>query len=1668
MSNHSDSKQVTVNGQVSETGATSPALRIRRRLEGQKASDTLLSPMALMALGLAGAASVNAQTVSSDDSAENADRLQAMVPGLEEQVVIATDEVAAADAPVSAELQEPAVLANDGAEAAMLALADSDILPIDFAAQVNQLAVTVAAEAYAPVLMAQASVAPYAAAEPAASAAAAAPAVAAESGISWTMIAAGAAGLVGVAVASSSSSKDTTPPVAPGLALATDTGSSSSDGITKTGTVNVTGLEVGATWAYSKDSGSTWTPGTGTTFTLTDGTYAASAIQVRQTDTAGNVSLTTGKNAAAITIDNVIAATTVALLNDTGSLATDKLTNSALLSLNTAASDVTRTYSVDSGTASGTYTAPTTDGSHTVVVTDTDTAGNTSTASLTFTLDKTIAKPTAALTNDTGSSLTDMITSSALLTLSAKAGDVTRTYSVDSGTASGTYTAPTVNGSHTVVVTDTDTAGNTTSSTTLTFTLDTAAPTAAVTRTGTDALAQNASGSLTITFDATVTGFTVADLVDAKGGTFANLVTSDAGTTWTVDFTPNPDKLGPASITVLNASYADIAGNSGSASAALAVSYFANTTATDGYISGGNVYLDIDKSGTVTTGDTLVGTTLANGSVSVALSSGQDAYDLLVTGGTDVSTGLAFAGLLRAPAGSTVISPLTTLVQAVMSADTSSLSTAAKLAAAQATVVSALSLPTGVDLTSYDPVEVALGSSSTAAQKAIAVAIQSQSIVVANLLVAGSAALQGASTTAGSVTAAEAGAAIIGALVTQISTGTAVNLNSSSTLSTLLTKAATDTTIASDLNAATKATLITAASTSLSVSNQAVSDAMSLAASNVSTGAASNQFLASLTDAVQVQTVAQGSVSTQLAAGTAVTLTATTLAVAADAVTTAQLTTTQAGVADTTAPVALAAKLHLDSGSSASDGITKTGTIDVTGFETGATWQYSTDAGATWTTGSGTSFTLAAGTYAANAVAVRQTDAAGNVSDLGKITTAITVDQTIATPTVALASDTGTDGDKITSSALLTLSTAASDVTRTYAVDSGTASSTYTAPTADGSHTVIVTDTDTAGNTASSTTLTFTLDKTIATTTVALANDNGISATDKITNSALLSLNTAAGDVTRTYAVDGGNASSAYTAPTADGSHTVVVTDTDTAGNSSNATLTFTLDKTVAAPTLVAVDTGTLATDGITNSGVVNVAGIESGASWQYSSNAGTSWTTGTGTAFTLAAGTYAANAVQVRETDVAGNTSTASAVASALVVDQTVPASTLVAATTVNSTGGELYGFNFSEAVTGFDLTDITVVNGLASAFTTVDSSHYTAIITPNSSTAPLSMTVNVGAGAATDTAGNTSTAAAQILHSVLWGTSGNDSLTVGTAADTVYLGSAGTDTVVMAAATGSTAAALDKVYGFGSGDILDLKTILGTGGSGYTSTAVADTGVGFVELKNLVLTQGTSTTTVKFDVSFDLATISSSKITGAVIDLVYDYSKVSAAQVTSPTFVDPTFGSNVNVWANVVSNLATTATVTANGKIALTADLSTSVNPIIDTAGKAFGVTLIVNSLVTTFSIGLESVASGGSTSIVTANNVTSNVDVGITKTAGASLGSTGVLQIVADTSGALTTVTDNQFHMATSYDSVNKVTHLLVQYDTNSTFGTTALSSVIAMDFDGDVTTTLVPASLTYTFP
>ena len=81
---------------------------------------------------------------------------------------------------------------------------------------------------------------------------------------------------------------DTTAPATPTESIAVNT-------------VTVGGLESGAAWEYSTDGGTTWAAGTGTSFTLHAGHYAAGQIQVHQTDVAGNVSA----NAANVTAHDV-------------------------------------------------------------------------------------------------------------------------------------------------------------------------------------------------------------------------------------------------------------------------------------------------------------------------------------------------------------------------------------------------------------------------------------------------------------------------------------------------------------------------------------------------------------------------------------------------------------------------------------------------------------------------------------------------------------------------------------------------------------------------------------------------------------------------------------------------------------------------------------------------------------------------------------------------------------------------------------------------------------------------------------------------------------------------------------------------------------------------------------------------------------------------------------------------------------------------------------------------------------------------------------------------------------------------------------------------------------------------------------------------------------------
>ncbi|MFO0864205.1 MAG: Ig-like domain-containing protein [Gemmataceae bacterium] len=319
-----------------------------------------------------------------------------------------------------------------------------------------------------------------------------------------------------------------------------------------------------------------------------------------------------------------------------------------------------------------------------------------------------------------------------------------------------------------------------------------------------------------------------------------------------------------------------------------------------------------------------------------------------------------------------------------------------------------------------------------------------------------------------------------------------------------------------------------------------------------------------------------------------------------------------------------------DTGFSGADKITSNGALTLTGVESGATVQYSIDGGTTWTG----SFTPVEG---ANSVQVRQTDIAGNPG-LASAAFAFTLD-TIApvTPGVALTTDTGIVGDKLTSNGALTLTgvEVAVGTKVEYSVDGGaTWGTTFTA--VEGLNIVQVRQTDVAGNVSiPSGGFVFTLDTTNPVAPgVALTSDTGSSNSDKITSNGALTLTGVEGGAAVEYSIDGG-ATWNPTFTAAEGANSVQVRQTDVAGNVSTASaaFTFTLDTVAPAVPTVALtsDTGSSPIDKITSNGALTLTGVEGGASVQYSVDGGTTWSN----TFTPVQG---ANSVEVRQTDVAGN----------------------------------------------------------------------------------------------------------------------------------------------------------------------------------------------------------------------------------------------------------------------------------------------------------------------------------------------------------------------------------------------------------------------------------------------
>ncbi|GAB6051994.1 hypothetical protein JCM17960_08140 [Magnetospira thiophila] len=183
----------------------------------------------------------------------------------------------------------------------------------------------------------------------------------------------------------------------------------------------------------------------------------------------------------------------------------------------------------------------------------------------------------------------------------------------------------------------------------------------------------------------------------------------------------------------------------------------------DGYLAGARVFVDVDGDGTWDSGEDY---TFTDDSGNFNLSTTQTGV-LTTSGGTDIETGLDFTGTLTAPSGSTVITPLTTLIQNQVAAG-------ADAATAEANVAASLGLE-GYDLLNADPQALA---------EAGDVELMRQSVMVANMVTQVAGALQGQG-----VSTAEAMAQAFEAL-TGLTDGGTLDLTDAANMETLVSDAA--------------------------------------------------------------------------------------------------------------------------------------------------------------------------------------------------------------------------------------------------------------------------------------------------------------------------------------------------------------------------------------------------------------------------------------------------------------------------------------------------------------------------------------------------------------------------------------------------------------------------------------------------------------------------------------------------------------------------------------------------------------------------------------------------------------------------------------------------------------------------------------------------------------
>ena len=233
--------------------------------------------------------------------------------------------------------------------------------------------------------------------------------------------------------------------------------------------------------------------------------------------------------------------------------------------------------------------------------------------------------------------------------------------------------------------------------------------------------------------------------------------------------------------------------------------------------------------------------------------------------------------------------------------------------------------------------------------------------------------------------------------------------------------------------------------------------------------------------------------------------------------------------------------------------------------------------------------------------------------------------------------------------------------TATFTPTAGTVATTATITLASGAAITVGGLTYTQGaalNPLTSNNLGFTLSLGTPAPALALDYDSGFSASDGVTNNGQVNVTGLVGGSWE-YQIDGGAwvAGTGKSFALTTGVHSYNVRQvylTETATASTAVTYNYDIVGPATPSLALASDTGTSASDNITNNPTINVVGLEAaaGTRWFYQVDGG-SWATGTGASFTASSGKHTYEVIQ---TDAAGNPSPASLTPKVITLDTALP----------------------------------------------------------------------------------------------------------------------------------------------------------------------------------------------------------------------------------------------------------------------------------------------------------------------------------------------------------------------------------------------------------------------------